>query len=177
MRVSKIEKFFCFLLVKIVYKFRPQLGTKIQYSYLKRYGVKFAGFPNFIAGDVWIDGTDYGLVHMGVGVTLSSQVTVLTHDWAMHTVAKALNIKTDAVLGRVEPVSIGDNTFIGLGSILMPGCIVGKGCIVGAGSVVRGSVPDFCIYVGNPGKVIGDVRDYLERQGIGKVFERRERSV
>lgn len=166
MRVSKVEKLFCFLLVKIVYRFRPRLGTKIQFWYLKRWGVDFAGAPNFIAGDVWIDGTDYGLLHMGAGVTLSSQVKVLTHDWAMHTVVKALAIETDVVLGRIEPVFIGDHTFVGLGSILMPGCVIGKGCIVGAGSVVRGHVPDFGIYAGNPGKVIGDVRQYLEKRGV-----------
>lgn len=52
------------------------------------------------------------------------------------------------------PVSIGDNTWIGEGVIIMPGVTIGKGCVIGAHSVVSKSIPDFSVVVGSPAKVI-----------------------
>lgn len=52
------------------------------------------------------------------------------------------------------PVSIGDNTWIGEGVIIMPGVTIGKGCVIGGHSVVSKSIPDFSVVVGSPAKVI-----------------------
>lgn len=52
------------------------------------------------------------------------------------------------------PITIGDNTWICEGVIIMPGSNIGKGCVIGAHSIVRGSIPDFTIAVGCPAKVI-----------------------
>ncbi|MGT2432011.1 acyltransferase [Cupriavidus basilensis] len=161
---GKIEKIFWFGLVGILSRFNPRWATSLQYHYLDKWGVKFCGRPNFIAGDVWFDGTDYGLIELGEQVTLSSGVRILTHDWSMHTVAKSLGISSSVPLGRIVGVKIGDFSFVGMGSILMPGCQIGRGCIIGAGTVVRGRVEDYSIYVGNPGAVSGDVVDYLKKK-------------
>ena len=53
-----------------------------------------------------------------------------------------------------KPVKIGDDCFIGTGSILLKGTVLGKNCVVGAGSVVHGEFPDNCVIAGNPAKVI-----------------------
>ena len=81
----------------------------------------------------------------------------------MHTVAKAFNIQQEKPIGRIKGVTIEDYAFVGTGSILMPGCHIGKGAIVAAGTVVRGKVPDFSIYAGSPGSIIGDSRVYLSK--------------
>lgn len=52
------------------------------------------------------------------------------------------------------PISIGDNTWICEGVMIMPGTTIGKGCIIGAHSIVRGNIPDYSIAAGNPAKVI-----------------------
>lgn len=52
------------------------------------------------------------------------------------------------------PISIGDNTWIGEGVIIMPGVTIGEGCVIGAHSVVSKSIPDFSIAIGSPAKVI-----------------------
>lgn len=133
--------------------------------------MRFNGRPNYISSKIWFDGTDYSLINIGHQVTMSSYIRVLTHDWALHTVAKAFNIPQDKPLGRIRSVKIGDYSFIGSGTILMPGCEIGKGCIIAAGTVVRGRVPDFSIYAGSPGTVIGDSREYLRKQ-LGEEAER-----
>ena len=52
------------------------------------------------------------------------------------------------------PVTIGDGTWIGIGASILPNVKVGKNCVIGANSVVTKDVPDFCVAVGNPAKVI-----------------------
>ena len=125
--------------------------------------MKFNGKPNYISSKIWFDGTDYSIISIGKGVTMSSYIRVLTHDWALHTIAKAFDIPQDKPLGRIKGVTIEDYAFIGTGTILMPGCHIGKGAIIAAGTVVRGTVPDFSIYGGSPGVIIGNSKEYLKK--------------
>lgn len=162
--MRKLEKIICFSSTKLVANFRPRLATNIQLFFYKRWGMKFNGKPNYISSKIWFDGTDYSLIEIGHEVTMSSYIRVLTHDWALHTVAKSFDIPQDKPIGRLKGVSIGDYSFIGTGTILMPGCKIGKGCIIAAGTVVRGEIPDFSIYAGSPGKIIGNSKEYLEKQ-------------
>jgi acetyltransferase-like isoleucine patch superfamily enzyme len=54
--------------------------------------------------------------------------------------------------GCLEKVSIGEDTWVGNGSLIMAN--VGKQCIVAAGSVVVNDVPDYSVVAGNPAKTI-----------------------
>ena len=51
-------------------------------------------------------------------------------------------------------VDIGDNVFIGFGSIIMPNVKIGKNSIIGAHSVVNVDVPEFSVAVGNPARIV-----------------------
>lgn len=51
-------------------------------------------------------------------------------------------------------VTIGKRTFIGTGAILLPKVKIGKNVIVGAGAVVSKDLPDNCVAVGIPAKII-----------------------
>lgn len=71
---------------------------------------------------------------------------------------------TDYVMRRktmetAYPVTIGDDTWLGGGVIVLPGVTIGKRCIIGAGSVVTKDIPDDCVAVGNPAKVIKKTAD------------------
>ncbi len=52
------------------------------------------------------------------------------------------------------PVVIGNNVWIGGGSIILPGVTIGDNTTIGAGSVVTKSIPANCLAVGNPCKII-----------------------
>ena len=52
------------------------------------------------------------------------------------------------------PVVLGENVWVGGGSIILPGVIIGDNTTIGAGSVVTKSIPANCVAVGNPCKVI-----------------------
>lgn len=56
-------------------------------------------------------------------------------------------------------VVIDDYSLIGAGAIVLPGSKIGKYCIIGAGAVVKGTVEDYSIVIGNPAHKIGDTRD------------------
>ena len=58
-----------------------------------------------------------------------------------------------------DPVSIGEFSFVGAGSKILPGVNIGKNCIVASNAVVSSDVEDFQIVGGIPAKVIGDTRD------------------
>lgn len=61
--------------------------------------------------------------------------------------------------GRINgSVEIGNSTFVGANSIIMPNTKIGKGCIIAGFSYVQGIFDDFSIIAGNPAKKVGDVR-------------------
>lgn len=53
-----------------------------------------------------------------------------------------------------EPVTIGDNVWIGGSVTILPGVTIGSNVTIGAGSVVTRDIPDNVVAVGNPCKVI-----------------------
>lgn len=68
--------------------------------------------------------------------------------------ARAIVLSHDFVTGSRVETRIGDNCFIGVGSIVMPGVRIGDGSVVGAGSVVTKDIPPGSLAVGNPARVV-----------------------
>ncbi len=55
------------------------------------------------------------------------------------------------------PVKIEDGVWIGGGTIILPGVTIGRNSVIGAGSVVTRSIPENCVAVGNPCRVIKQI--------------------
>ena len=53
-----------------------------------------------------------------------------------------------------RPVNIGDNVWIGGSVTILPGVTIGSNVTIGAGSVVVKDIPDGCVAVGNPCRVV-----------------------
>ncbi|WP_199545874.1 sugar O-acetyltransferase [Streptomyces sp. N35] len=53
-----------------------------------------------------------------------------------------------------EPITIGDNVWLGGGVIVCPGVTIGENTVVGAGSVVTRDLPPGVLAVGNPARVL-----------------------
>ncbi len=78
-------------------------------------------------------------VHIGDNSWVLAGAYILAHDHC-----RAL--KTDTYIGH--------DSVIGIASIVMPGVHIGNHVVIGGGSVVTKDIPDNCIAVGNPAKVI-----------------------
>ena len=55
---------------------------------------------------------------------------------------------------KTGPVHIGDGVWLGERVMVMPGVTIGKKCVIGGGSVVTRDIPDYCIAVGSPARVV-----------------------
>ena len=53
-----------------------------------------------------------------------------------------------------QPITIGKDVWLGAACIILPGKTIGDGSTVGAGSVVTHDVPERCVVVGNPARII-----------------------
>ncbi|MEZ5221577.1 MAG: DapH/DapD/GlmU-related protein [Ilumatobacteraceae bacterium] len=63
-------------------------------------------------------------------------------------------------------VRIGNGSWIGHGSVVLPGATIGEHVTIGANSVVTGEIPSFSVAVGNPATVI---RRHVEGEGWVRV--------
>ena len=54
----------------------------------------------------------------------------------------------------VGPITIGNNVWIGMNSVILPGVDIGHGVVIGSGSIVTKTIPDYEIWAGNPARRI-----------------------
>jgi acetyltransferase-like isoleucine patch superfamily enzyme len=57
-----------------------------------------------------------------------------------------------------KEVVIRQGAWIGANAVILPGVTIGKNSVVGASSVVTKDIPDFCVAVGNPAKIIKELK-------------------
>ncbi len=107
-----------------------------------------------IQNDVLIDKRHCHLITIGNNVTLAPRVMILAHD-----------ASTKKVIGytKIGNVVIGDNSFIGAGSIILPNVTIGCNVIIGAGSVVSKDIPNNSVAVGNPACVFMSYEEYQKK--------------
>ena len=58
-----------------------------------------------------------------------------------------------------DAVIIEDNCWIGEGVVICPGVIIGENTVIRAGSVVTKSIPANCVAVGNPCRVLREIKE------------------
>ncbi len=57
-------------------------------------------------------------------------------------------------LDKVQPVLIKRGAWLGQNVVVCPGVTIGQGAVIGANSVVVHDIPDFCVAVGAPARVV-----------------------
>jgi sugar O-acyltransferase (sialic acid O-acetyltransferase NeuD family) len=125
--------------------------------------------------------SDYGVaIHKTACVSEYSSInegTVVMHNVVVQSsvvIGKHVIINTSAIVEHdcvvedfvhISPnatlcgnVKIGKGTHVGAGATIIPGIKVGKWSIIGAGSVIIEDVPDNVVIVGNPGKIINNLK-------------------
>jgi len=90
------------------------------------------------------------LVKIGDNVTFGSNVMVYAHN----NPAANLFLKNGAFPRKVQEVNIKSGAVLFPGVIVTAGVTIGENSIISVGSVVTHDIPDYCVVVGNPGRVI-----------------------
>ena len=73
-----------------------------------------------------------------------------------------LDIGINCTIGHkamLHGCTIGDNSLIGMGAIVLNGAVIGKNCLIGAGALVTEGkgIPDGSLVMGSPAKVVRDL--------------------
>ena len=105
-----------------------------------------------ISRTVIIDDSRPDLITIGRNVWVTAGCQLLCHQRDLSYYERGKPVM-DCPL-KYAPIVIKDGAHIGIGSIIMPGVTIGEGAVIGAGAVVTKDVPDFCLAVGVPAKVV-----------------------
>lgn len=129
------------------------------YCYIKKYAwiqaIKLDKEPEFKLGDYsyinrFCQIALTNSIIIGKSVTISDNVfiTDCTHGY------RDVKIPImDHSLIELNPVEIGDGSWIGRNASIM-GCKIGKNCVIGNSAFVTNDIPDYCVAVGNPAKIV-----------------------
>lgn len=111
--------------------------------------------------NVWYHATirgDADRIYIGMESNIQDNCVIHVDEGYPVHIGEKVTIGHGAIIHGCE---IGDCSLIGMGAILLNGAKIGKNCLVGAGTLVTGGVeiPDGSVVVGNPGKVVRQIRD------------------
>jgi acetyltransferase-like isoleucine patch superfamily enzyme len=123
-------------------------------SYAKKIGVKIGKDCRLISVNF---GSEPYLITLGNHVSATA-TTFITHDGGAWVFRDKLP-KADIF----DSIKIGDNVFLGYGTIVLPGITVGNNVVIGAGSVVTRDIPSDCVAVGVPARPIKSAKEYFEK--------------
>lgn len=115
-------------------------------------GISVMGNVNF--------GSEPYLITLEDEVRISFGVSFVTHDggtWAFRDKPEYADV---IKYGRIR---VGERTFIGCNSTILPGVTIGKRCVIGAGSVVTKDVPDGTVVAGVPARVVMTTEEYAQK--------------
>lgn len=132
------------------------LGNKVyiaEYAWLM--GSKLLSEKGLVVGDHTVIGhfahiIAYKEVVIEESVLIADKVFIsdCTHNYS------DVNIPVnDQGVSFLKPVIIGEGSWLGE-NVCVCGASIGKQCVVGANSVVTKDIPDYCIAVGSPAKII-----------------------
>ena len=144
---------------KLIWGHRSDSKSYLDY-YAKR-GMKIGERVRvYEATKTYIDETRPWLISIGNDVVIARGVTILTHGYDWCVLAKMHG----TVLGSAGEVCIGNNVFIGMDTMILKGVHIGNNVIIGAKSVVTKDIPDNCVAVGNPARVVMSIDEYYAKR-------------
>ena len=110
---------------------------------------------------VWFHAT----IRAGAGTVQIGARTNVQDNCVIH-VDKGYSVKIgeDVTIGHsaiVHGCTVGDNTLIGMGAIVLNGAVIGRNCIVGAGALVTQNLrsPDGSLVLGSPARIKRSLRE------------------
>lgn len=101
---------------------------------------------------------DYSIICPGVRISSASKIMIgdncMLASGVYMTDSDWHDIYNRTAFGKTDPINIADNVWIGDSVIVCKGVSIGENSIIGAGSVVVNSIPPACVAAGNPARVV-----------------------
>ena len=91
-------------------------------------------------------------LEIGEKVLLSPNVYITDCDHEYRNIK--IPVIDQGIVQRGQRVSIGEGSYIGINAVIVGNVKIGKHCVIGANSVVTKDVPDYCVAVGSPARVV-----------------------
>ena len=123
----------------------------IELPFRANWGGKNLHFGNCVYANFNFTVVDDGEIFVGDKVMFGPNVTIAT---ANHPIDPSL--RADAMQYN-KSVHIGENVWVGAGTVIVPGVTIGKNSVIGAGSVVVKDIPENVVAVGNPCRVLREI--------------------
>lgn len=124
-----------------------------EHSAVESFSVINNGVGDIIIGHhtgIGLRNTLIGPVTLGNYVTLAQNITLsgLNHGFEdIHTPIRLQKVIT-------KQITVCDDVWIGSNCVITAGVTIGKHSVIGAGSVVTKDIPEYCVALGNPARVI-----------------------
>lgn len=97
--------------------------------------------------------SSHNMINIGEGVLTGPHVFISDHNHAYEN--PNAHIYTQGVKWEEnDRVEIGDGSWLGTNTVITGNIKIGKQCVIGANSVVCKDIPDYCVAVGIPAKII-----------------------
>lgn len=116
----------------------------------------FVGARTFI--NFGLTALDVARITIGEDCQIGPNVQLLTATHPIDPVTRRAGLEGS------QPITIGDNVWLGGGVIVCPGVTIGDNTVIGAGSVVTRDIPANVVAVGNPARAIRTITDHESEQ-------------
>lgn len=106
---------------------------------------------------------DAGKITIGARTNVQDNAVIHSDFGRPNTIGKNVSIGHGAM---VHGLSVGNDTLIGMNSVILGESVIGNGCLIAAGAVVTPGmqVPDGSMVMGVPGKVVRPTTEAERRQ-------------
>lgn len=101
---------------------------------------------------------DNGHILIGDGSNIQDGCVLHTEPWNSLIIGKFVTV---GHLAMVHGCTIGDNSLIGINSVVLDDVVIGKYCLIGASSMVKSKmiIPDGSVVMGSPARIVREINE------------------
>lgn len=147
-------------IIRKIQDYRIHRSASAFINYLRIKGIQIGGGNSLKPRSFNVDLSRPSLITIGNNCYFNENCTILTHDWVTNVF---LNSSREFInsSGRV---TIGNNVSFGQNVMILKGVTIGDNCFIGAGSIVTKDIPANTIAAGIPCKVIMSLDEYYQKR-------------
>lgn len=137
--------------------------------FLRKKGIKIGKGCKFYSGlkTISIDITRPSLIEIGDNVAFNKNCKLVTHDFATMVFLRTHN----EFIPSSGKIKIGNNVSFGMDCTVLKNVNIGDNCFIGLGSVVTKDIPANSVAIGAPAKVIATIDEYFQKRKTESIQE------